>query len=254
MRGEAPGTILQMMHISSRLKKNNWKTFLEIGSGKGVFSRLLLKNGLKGQGIDLNHRAVERAANLNKDFIDKGQYSVAQGDFLELPEEEKFDVIFSCMVIEHIPAEILKAFVEKCKRLLSDQGRIIFLVPSSKKHWGIEDEIAGHLLRYEKEDVEALVERHQLTLTHLSGLTYPLSNWLFSLSNYIVRKNESKMLNASQEERTVYTGSREVAFKTDFPVYMRVALNEFTMYPFYLMQKLFVGKREAMVLYFEMKK
>lgn len=252
MRPEAPGTMLQMIYLAERIRKNRWKTFYEIGCGKGIFSELFLNSGLTGDAIDLNERACERSRELNKEAIKNENYSVSSGDFMDQSIQKKYDVVFSCMVIEHIPEEPRMKFVKKCKSLLSENGRIAFLVPASKKHWGVEDDIAGHILRYEKEDVEELARNLDMRIDHLTGLTYPISNWLFRLSNYLVSKNESQMLEKSQQERTVYTGSREVKFKTDFPIYTVLILNKWVLYPFHVLQKIFSRKRESMVLYFEL--
>ena len=238
MKPEAPGTILQMMYLSERIKKNKWSTFYEIGCGKGIFSNLFLRSNLKGNAVDLNARACERSSELNNRYINSQNYTVVNGDFIDQPETNKYDVIFSCMVIEHIPNEARQVFLEKCKSLLTKNGKIAFLVPASKKHWGVEDDVAGHILRFDRKEVELLAKNLDMKLDHLAGLTYPISNWLFSLSNYIVSKNESNMLAKTQKEKTIYTGSREVNFKTDFPSYTAIFLNRFVLYPLHILQKI----------------
>ena len=67
----APGSILQRMHIKSRLKTFSPKTFCEIGSGNGYISNLLLKQGLTGVGYDLNDSACENNRALNINFINE---------------------------------------------------------------------------------------------------------------------------------------------------------------------------------------
>ena len=247
-----PGNILQNLYLKERVKVNNWKSFLEIGSGNGYMSRVLLDLGLKGAGCDLNSGACENNLRLNSSFVEQGKYKVQHGDFVEFRSAEKFDLVFASMVIEHIDNEALDRFIEKVKTHLNPNGTILFLVPSSKEHWGIEDEIAGHFLRYEKEDFEALSKRHQLKIKHIAGLTFPMSNWLFSLSNMLIKRSESEMLNKSQEEKTVYTGNRNVPYKTSFPSWLGIVLNETIMYPLHLLQKRFVNNSKALVLYAEL--
>jgi len=254
MIAEAPGTILQMLYLRQRIRKNGWKSFYEIGCGKGIFSKQFLSLGLSGKAIDLNNRACDRAMIENTSFVEKGQYTVEYGDFSNQEITEKYDVVFSCMVIEHIPNESRTDFMLKCKDLLSKNGRITCLVPSSMKHWGVEDDIAGHILRFERSDVYALAEELNMKVAHIAGLTYPVSNWLFRLSNAIVSKNEKDMLDKSQQERTVYTGSREVQFKTDFPLWTGFLLNPIVLFPLHLFQKLFRKNENSMVLYFELEK
>lgn len=248
-----PGNILQNIYLKERVKKNKPATFLEIGSGNGYVSNLLLKMGLKGVGYDLNHSACQNNIELNNKYIKTGNYNVFNADFTSSDEYSKFDLIISSMVIEHLEMNDLSTLVEKCKRILSNSGYITFLVPSSMKYWGIEDEIAGHVKRYEFKDFKDFEKLFDLNIQHLAGLTYPLSNFLFRLSNYLVKKNESSKLKLSQKEKTVYTGNRNVPFKTSFPSFLYLILNEFVMYPFHLLQKLFKNNKGCMVLYCELK-
>jgi hypothetical protein len=109
-------------------------------------------------------------------------------------------------------------------------------------------------LRYEKNDVIELANKMDLKLLHLAGLTYPLSNFLFRLSNNIISRNESDKLNLSQTERTVYTGNREVNYKTQFPRIFNLVLNEYALYPLHVLQKFFIKNRKSMVIYMELTK
>jgi SAM-dependent methyltransferase len=255
MIGLPPGTILQLLYIRKRLLgfKKQYHRFLEIGAGNGMISTELLKLGFDGMAVDLNESACRNNRTANARFIEQGRYSVMNDDFMNL-ENESVDFTISCMVIEHIPEPALTAFIQKAKALLKPGGRMIFLVPSSMKYWGIEDEIAGHVKRYEFEDVEALAKQQGLKVDHVAGLTYPVSNWLFRLSNMIVQKKEAEKMKLSQYERTVYTGNREVQFKTTFPAIFSIILNPVVLWPLHQLQQAFSGNRNSMVLYFELTK
>ena len=82
-------------------------------------------------------------------------------------------------------------------------------------------------------------------------LTFPVSNLLLPVSNYLVNRAERSKLNLSLVDRTKQSGRRQVAFKTHFPSLLGVLLNRFTMFPAFLIQKLFSGSERALVLYFE---
>jgi len=87
---------------------------IDVGCGKGDFLKYLRKinPGIELYGIDLidnQHTGIN--------FI--------KGDILDNLIEDKFDVIFSLAVIEHIDKPNL--FIEKIKELLSSQG-VAFLV------------------------------------------------------------------------------------------------------------------------------
>jgi hypothetical protein len=102
--------------------------------------------------------------------------------------------------------------------------------------------------------VEALAKQQGLKVDHVAGLTYPVSNWLFRLSNMIVQKKEAEKMKLSQYERTVYTGNREVQFKTTFPAIFSIILNPVVLWPLHQLQQAFSGNRNSMVLYFELTK
>jgi hypothetical protein len=87
---------------------------------------------------------------------------------------------------------------------------------------------------------------------HVAGLTYPISNLLLPVSNYLVRKAENQARLLALEERTRRSGRREVRWKTRFPPALGLPLNEPLLYPFHLLQKAFVNARRALVLYAEM--
>ena len=246
-----PGNILQNLYLKRRLKKLKASSFLEVGSGNGYISNVLLKAGLKGVGCDLNVGACANNSTLNKRFISNESYKVFNDDFVNC-NLGKFDIIISSMVIEHIPDDELHFFLVKMKKHLTENGTMIFFVPASMRHWGIEDEIAGHIKRYEYEDFHILGEKLDMKNNHSAGLTYPLSNWLYSLSNKIIAKKEKDKMNLSKKERTVYTGNRNVPYKTSFPKWFIIILNEVVMYPFYILQLIFRSNRNCLVIYCEL--
>lgn len=254
--GIAPGNILQNLYLKERIqsfKSQGLNSFLEIGAGNGFISKIFLDNGFYGTGIDLNQSACENNLQLNKNYYDAGIYQIKCVDFFDFQSNTKFDIIISYMVIEHLSDNQLSLFFQKAKSLLNDNGYLIIQVPASMKYWGIEDEIAGHMKRYEYQDFHALAQKHHLLINHLCGLTYPLSNWLFKLSNKIIEKNEKDKLNLTQKERTVYTGNRQVPYKTKFPKIFNLILNPVVLYPFHILQKLYKHHPDCMIIYAEFK-
>jgi SAM-dependent methyltransferase len=254
IKGMAPGSILQFLFIRKRLK-SQFKTgssFIEVGSGNGDLSNLLLTNGFQGLGVDLNASACENNKELNAKYISEGKYNVVHSDFNDL-KSQKFDFLLSCMVIEHIPDEPLKQFLSKAREMVKPGGRFVFLVPSNMKAWGIEDEIAGHVKRYSFSEIEKLAKANGLEVCEKFGLNFPLSNWLLNLSNKIVSKNEGHLSSKSDLEKTVYTGNRNVKFKTVFPAYLNIVLNEIVMLPFHWLQLLNKRNEKSLVMYFELK-
>jgi hypothetical protein len=155
------------------------------------------------------------------------------------------------MVMQHLDNDAESAFMQRSAQWLKPQGLMIGLVPGSPAHWGIEDDIAGHCRRYTRPAVSELAKKTGWAVDHLAGLTYPLSNMLLSLSNYLVRKSEAEKLRLSELEKTKQSGRRNVKYKTHLPSALGWFVNRYTLFPLYLMQKLFRHSESALVLYFE---
>lgn len=250
----APGSILQRMHFKRRMRQFSAPPgrFIEVGAGSGRLSHLLLQRGFQGMAFDLNPEACQSNSVLNEAYIEAGVYDVRNADFFDVDDLDPVDLILSSMVIEHFDEALVDRYFEKCKQLLKPGGSILTFVPANMKYWNIEDEIAGHFRRYEVENFRDLAERHHLSIRHMAGLTYPVSNILFGLSNRLVRKNEAQKKALTMAERTVLSGKRDVKYKTTFPAYFRLFLNEITMYPFFFLQELFSQRKGCMILYCEM--
>jgi hypothetical protein len=214
-------------------------------------SHALLSLGLSGTAFDLNAEACENNRLENAQAAASGKYTIRCEDFVAASVAPA-DLIISSMVIEHLtPAEV-RAYFARSRELLNPSGLIVTIVPASPRHWGIEDDIAGHQKRYTRDDFTGIAAEHRLRVVHIAGLTYPLSNLLLGLSNRLVRRAESGKLTMDAHARTVASGSRHVWGKTEFPDAARYFVNEVTLFPLHLLQYLTRGHSDALVLYAEM--
>ena len=68
-----------------------------------------------------------------------------------------------------------------------------------------------------------------------------------------MKKNEISKLKLSQKERTVYTGNREVSYKTTFPSIFKLILNRYLMWPFHILQLINRKNKNSLVIYCELK-
>jgi SAM-dependent methyltransferase len=242
------------MYVLRRLREWGFTapTFYEFGSGDGHLSRLLLEHGFTGRGFDINAEANMFNRALNAHSISAGRYEVEHTSFIDHEVLSKVDLVCSSMVIEHLDESLVAAYLSKAKSLLREGGRIVTLVPAGMFAWGIEDDIAGHVKRYERECFKSLARNHGLRIANLAGLTWPLSNLLLPLSNFLVNRAESHLLNRSMLERTVASGHRHVPFKTTFPWWTRMLLNRLTMLPWHGLQLLGKDCSKSLILYCEM--
>ncbi len=248
-----PGTLLQLTYLRKRLGKLNPGRFIEIGPGSGEISKLLLDLGWKGVSYDLESHTVERLRHRFRKKISERQYETKNENFLALSlgSISKVDLIISCMVMEHLNDNLEREFMLRSRQLLNDEGLMIGLVPASPQHWGIEDEIAGHCRRYTRDRLLSSVENNGWKICHLYGLTYPVSNILLPLSNFLVARAEKSKLALSTIEKTKASGMRHVRFKTTFPRIFSVVINSYTLFPFNWMQQIFSASPRCLVLYFE---
>lgn len=243
-----PGTLLTHLYVADRLRRSPPGRFVEVGTGSGTLSRLLLRLGWAGLGVDLNPEAVEETRRLNADAIAAGRYDAIVHDWLAEPPPGRVDLVISTMVVEHLDEKSEAAYFARCSECAR---KAIVLVPGSPAHWGIEDEIAGHHRRYTAHGLGARIEQLGWHVDHLAGLTFPLTNLTLPLSNRLVRRAETQKLQLPVDERTRLSGVRDVPGKTTFPAAAGLLLNERTMYPWHLAQKAFRRSRRALVIYAE---
>jgi len=252
MKALPPGTILQLTYLRERLQKLKPGLFLEIGPGSGEISSLLLTLGWRGKAYDLEPSTVEHLRVRFAKEIQEGRYTVNVEDYLTSnTQSSTVDLIISCMVMEHLDDTLEPIFMQRSHDFIKPAGIMIGFVPSSPSHWGIEDDIAGHCRRYTRDSLQKLISGNRWQTHHMTGLTYPISNVLLPLSNFLVQRSEKSKLDMSEIEKTKASGIRHVKFKTTFPSILSLLLNRWTLTPLHWMQKIFSGSDDALVLYFE---
>ena len=246
-----PGTILQQMYLKERLRSVSGGRFIEVGAGQGIVSKTLLDLGWSGRAYDLNAQSLAVAAQLNRLAVSEGRYELEQRDWLDVATTQPVDLVVSCMVLEHLAEADEARYLEHCRRALKPRGLGVLFVPGCPDYWGMEDEIAGHFRRYTFQSLQRSIEAQGLRLRHVAGLTYPLSNILFPVSEFLVRRAERGKLALSADERTRLSGNRAVPFKTRFPPALRIILNERVLYPLHLLQKINAQNPRSLVIYAE---
>lgn len=239
------------MYFKERLREVPRGRFVEVGAGQGFLSNTLLNLGWNGSAYELNTQSVAIAAEINRAALSAGRFRLIDDDWLTSEPSDQVDLIVSCMVLEHLNDADERRYFDRCRKLLKPSGTGILFVPGCPDYWGIEDEIAGHYRRYTFDSLRERIQQLGLQIRHLAGLTYPVSNLLYPLSEYLVRRAESRKIDLTLQERTRLSGNRAVLFKTTFPWILKVVLNEAVMYPFHLLQKINSGNRRSMVIYAE---
>jgi len=246
-----PGTILQMMYLRKQIAQLPVGTFVEVGGGDGYLTMLLMSMGWCGITIELDSTSAEMLKTHFAKEIDAQQLEVICADFLTYTPQQSVDLVISSMVIEHLPDDQESQFITQSKRITRDGGRIIILTPLSPAHWGIEDDIAGHIRRYTRDRLKWLLTNSQLHIVKVVGLTYPVSNILLPFSNMLVRRHESAKLTVDKYQLTLESGHRDVPLKTHVPLIFRLIMNEYTLWPLYVIQNWCRNHQSALIGYAE---
>jgi SAM-dependent methyltransferase len=239
------------MYIRERLRRRSPGRFVEVGVGRGELSNLLLDLGWTGIGYDVSDDAVAEASKLNRTQIARRHYELRAENWLRAKPSARVDLVISSMVIEHLSDDEEERYFERCRSWLGPGGIAILLVPASPAHWGIEDDIAGHVRRYTRQGIQQRLRELQWLPRHVAGLTYPLSNVLLPLSNILVSRAEGGKRTLSKGERTRRSGVRDVPLKTRLAPAFALLFNRLTLYPFFLLQKVNRTNAKALVLYVE---
>lgn len=148
-----------LSHVKDFLRNTPFDRLLDVGCGDG---RLLCD--LSGEfpdralhGIDFSERAISLARAFGPD-VDWTVGDVADDSLFA----EKYDVITSIDVLEHIPPSELAAFVSAISRRITDSGLLVVTVPSTNvpvqdKHYQhfdlklLEDSLKPHFVLNESQ-------------------------------------------------------------------------------------------------------
>jgi len=125
---------------------------IEIGAGTGNVSRYLKRKGY------VNIAVGEMHSNGLKYAKSYGIDKCYQFDLLRAPFENEFDVIALFDVLEHIENDDLA--LENISKMLREEGKVVLTVPSHMWLWNQDDTIAGHKVRYTKQQLIKKLEEN----------------------------------------------------------------------------------------------
>lgn len=246
---DPPGTWCQNDAILSLIRSTGAQTFVEIGCGGGDLSLKICELGLSGIGIDFSPAAIQIAKGRLKTFLDTGRFQLIQADATKTNHEtakaehaqmspRSKDLGLSIMVMEHVEDDL--GFICNLAALVKTGGHVLVGVPGRRDRWNIEDETVGHIRRYDREDLATKMESAGLSDVRVISVAVPVANFLYYVGNLLIRRSaEVHKKTLSLREQTETSGVRDIPFKTVFPTFFRIFLNRFTMYPLFLLQRMF---------------
>lgn len=176
------------------------KNFLEIGAGNFQLSKELLNHFEQGTALDFHSHVDTIYAELSTAYQNRLQ--LIKNNFLETDFDSKYDCIIACEVMEHIVED--QQFLDKINNLLKDNGQIIISVPAKMRYWSIDDQLVGHIKRYEKHELEQLFANFKNVKIIAYG--YPFVNILRFLRVFLAKKQYEYKKDLSQQQLTQASG------------------------------------------------
>jgi SAM-dependent methyltransferase len=187
--------------------------YLEFGYGTGVFLYEFYQRGYDVTGYDLNDNAPA------DDIFNADKHRVNIIKSLDEIQKDSYDVIGAYEVLEHIEDDA--AMLGQWSAYLKKGGYALFTVPARMKYWCAVDEHAGHVRRYEKQELYDLLTGNGFEVLSLVNAGYPFNNLISLVSNVVIHKKYAEEKQQMDlQSRTVNSGferSREFKLKKFVP-------------------------------------
>lgn len=176
---------LTLLHAKNGLK------IADIGCGTGKLIAHIDNNfvGCRLTGLDISSGMIDGAQ--NRLYTNNNNIIFVNADFMDFDLEEKFDMIIFSYVLHHLQDPIVA--LNKARKMLSDDGRILFAVPGKEylKEVFDDDSMIG---RFSLDDMDMIASE--------AGL-YPESScrnrFMLSCNSYVDFQNYLKSIGTYQK-------------------------------------------------------
>lgn len=200
---------------------------LEVGCGCGDLLQVLERKGYTGMGIDISADALAVAS---AGFVgDSIKVKCCTPDDLQ----EQFDVVIASEVMEHHQDDAL--FLQQLRERLLDGGFILLTVPAHMKDWGANDDFCGHVRRYERQELFAALQTAGFDDIVIYSYGVPIYNFMKPFYDFAIRPKSAD--NAATMKKTAESGG--MWLMKGAARLFRIMFNDVTMYPLYVLQRLF---------------
>ena len=120
--------------IFNYLEQNNLfpkttNSALDFGCGVGRLSRAISNYFSKTIGVDVSSTMVEQAKLLNDDIAQKTEFIVNEAIDLKCINPSSMDMVFTMIVLQHIPSNVSLKFIASFLDKLKPGGRLVFQIP-----------------------------------------------------------------------------------------------------------------------------
>ncbi len=189
----APRYLLRRERILSWLRELPGRgELLEVGCGSGAMVEDYRRLGYRCTAVETSPAAFEVARAVHAEHSEVSVLSA----FPE-PAAERFDVLVSCEVLEHIEDD--EAALRRWVGALKRGAHVLLSVPANPLQLGPSDEWAGHYRRYTRRTLRRLVEGAGLTPVRLESYGYPVMQLTEGVLNWRQARRLRQAARAAQE-------------------------------------------------------
>jgi len=218
--------------LVTQLLRSRARTFVDVGCGEGYMAERLAKMGLAGLALDTSPQAVSTARQRLKSQA-LASVQVRKGDLfdVELPRGQADAVLF-LEVLEHLEDDM--AALERLRELVRDGGFLVLSVPAHTKLWDALDEWAGHVRRYERDELCEKLTRSGWQPIVIYNYGFPLVNLTRRLRALLYSRLNRKSGPTTQRDATLRSGlqSEGPVWKFAYPLAAYGRLASFLQRPF----------------------
>ena len=157
------------------------KRTLDIGCGSGLITKVLAEASAEVVAVDVSGEAIAvsrdvlgEAHNVQLKVADVFQSRDTISDW-----RGSFDLVVLSEVLEHIHDD--EAALATVSELLGEQGWLLLTVPGDPKLWNAEDEQAGHVRRYTREELRRKLAKSGFEIVRMINWGFPITKWLYLL-------------------------------------------------------------------------
>jgi len=221
----APRYVLRRSRILSNFDHLPRGSVIEVGCGAGGILRDLTLRGFNCTGVDSSPAAREVASRMMKGL--DGAHLVPS---LHELQKESFDYLLSCEVLEHIYDD--RTEFQKWLTFLKPGGLVIVAVPAHQESFGPLDKWAGHVRRYDRDQLMGLLDDSGIKLVKLECYGFPMANITSFVRNQKLARTPAPRSSEALAAATAKSGIDRAAdmkiygFQTSFAgqLLMRTAL------------------------------
>jgi SAM-dependent methyltransferase len=166
---------------------------LDVGCGSGVLLSYIKHKNLFQDvwGSDFSQKSIDLAKSLH--------FKVFRADLLHPGDfsGRRYNSVICSEVLEHIEDD--DKAIANLYELLQPCGKIIVTVPFSMKYWSDHDEFAGHIRRYEPEELKEKFIRNNFRILDI----FIWGSGLYAIYHRILMKTNPKKIMHSDRKTTL---------------------------------------------------